>query len=85
MRSYHSYSALEVVESVIDRDGNVLVVEDILEGFGRVPVSVDFSPVSDHMFIGFKAGAVRIYPDGGETEAAAVYDTCVDMEDNVRP
>lgn len=79
-----SCSALEVVEAVVDRDGDVLVVEDILEGFGRMPVSVDFSSVSDHMFIGFKAGAVRIYPDGGATEAAAVYDTCVDMEDNVR-
>lgn len=77
-------AALEILESVVDRDGDVLIVEDILEGFGRVPVSVDFSAVSDHMFIGFKAGVVRIYPDGGGTEVAAVYDTCVDMEDDVR-
>lgn len=76
-------ASLEVIESKIDRDGKILVVEDILEGFGRVPVSVEFSPVSDHMFMGFKAGGVRIYPDGGNTEAAAVYDSCVDIEDEV--
>ena len=52
-------TALEVIDSVVDRDGGTLFVEDILEGFGRVPVSVDFSPVTDHMFIGFKAGGVR--------------------------
>lgn len=75
--------ALEVLESVVDRDGDVLVVEDILEGFGSVPVSVVFSPTSSHMFIGFKAGEVRIYPDGGETEAAAVYESCVLMEEDV--
>lgn len=74
---------LEVVETVVDRDGDVLVVEDILEGFGRVPVSVAFSPTSSHMFIGFKAGEVRIYPDGGDTLVAAVYDSCVDMEPDV--
>lgn len=77
-------TALEVLETVVDRDGDVLVVEDILEGFGTVPVSVDFSRVSEHMFIGFKAGAVRIYPDGGATEQAAVFDVCVDMEEEVR-
>ena len=77
-------TALEILDSVVDRDGDVLIVEDILEGFGRVPVSVDFSAVSDHMFIAFKAGAVRVYPDGGETEMAAVFDTCVDMEEDVR-
>lgn len=82
-RNLPGCTALEILETVVDRDGDVLVVEDILEGFGRVPVSVDFSPVSDHMFIGFKAGAVRIYPDGGATEAAAVYDDCVDMEEDV--
>lgn len=76
--------ALEILDSVVDRDGDVIIVEDILEGFGRVPVSVDFSAVSDHMFIGFKAGVVRIYPDGGATEVAAVFDTCVDMEEDVR-
>lgn len=77
-------NALEILDSVVDRDGDVLVVEDILEGFGKVPVSVDFSAVSDHMFIGFKAGIVRIYPDGGATEAAAVFDDCVDIEEDVR-
>lgn len=75
---------LEEIESKVDRDGDVLIIEDILEGFGRVPVSVEFSPVSDHMFMGFKAGGVRIYPDGGSSEAAAVYDSCIDMEDEVR-
>lgn len=79
-----SCTALEVLDSVVDRDEDVLIVEDILEGFGMVPVSVDFSAVSDHMFIAFKAGAVRIYPDGGATEVAAVFDTCVDMEEDVR-
>lgn len=79
-----SCTALEILDSVVDRDGDVLIVEDILEGFGRVPVSVDFSAVSDHMFIAFKAGAVRIYPEGGATEVAAVFDTCVDMEEDVR-
>lgn len=74
---------LEVLETVVDRDGDVLVVEDILEGFGRVPVSVVFSPTSSHMFIGFKAGEVRIYPDGGDTLVAAIYDSCVDMESDV--
>lgn len=74
---------LEVIESKVDRDGGVLVIEDILEGFGFVPVSVQFSPVSEHMFIGFKEGQVRIYPDGGETEAAAVFDSCVAIEDEV--
>ena len=69
----------------MDRDEDSLFVEDILEGFGRVPVSVNFSPVTDHMFIGFKAGGVRIYPDGGSTTYAATYDPCVDMEDDVRP
>ena len=78
-------TALEVIDSVVDRDGDTLFVEDILEGFGRVPVSVDFSPVSDHMFIGFKAGGVRIYPDGGSTTYADKYDSCLDMEDDVRP
>lgn len=77
-------TGLEVLETVVDRDGDVLVVEDILEGFGRVPVSVAFSPASSHMFMGFKAGEVRIYPDGGDTLVAAVYDSCVDMEDKVR-
>lgn len=77
-------TALEIVETVVDRDGDVLVVEDILEGFGIVPVSVEFSSVSEHMFIGFKAGAVRIYPDGGATEQAAEFDFCVDMEEEVR-
>lgn len=76
-------TGLEVIETVVDRDGDVLVVEDILEGFGRVPVSVAFSPTSSHMFIGFKAGEVRIYPEGGDTTVAAVYDSCVDMEDTV--
>ena len=78
-------TALEVIDSVVDRDGNTLFVEDILEGFGRVPVSVEFSPVTDHMFIGFRAGEVRIYPDGGSTTYAATYDSCVDMDDDVRP
>lgn len=77
--------ALEVMdETMVDRDGDVLIIEDILEGFGRVPVSVDFSPVSEHMFIAFKAGQVRIYPDGGATEQAAVYDSCIEMEEEVR-
>lgn len=76
-------TGLEVLETVVDRDGDVLVVEDILEGFGRVPVSVAFSPTSSHMFIGFKAGEVRIYPDGGDTLVAAIYDSCVDMEPDV--
>lgn len=75
--------ALEIIETKVDRDGDVLVIEDILEGFGTVPVSVEFSTVSDHMFIGFKAGEVRIYPDGGATEAAAVFDSCVAIEDEV--
>ena len=55
-----------------------------MEGFGRVPVSVAFSPTTTHMFIGFKAGGVRIYPEGGDTLVAAIYDDCVDMEDEVR-
>eukprot|EP00903_Cladosiphon_okamuranus_P014013 g13031.t1 len=76
-------TGLEVLETVVDRDDGVLVVEDILEGFGRVPVSVVFSPTSSHMFIGFKAGQVRIYPDGGDTLLAANYDSCVDMEPDV--
>lgn len=84
LRRIPSPLALEVLESVVDRDGDVLVVEDILEGFGSVPVSVVFSPTSSHMFMGFKAGEVRIYPDGGETEAAAVFDSCVLMEEDVR-
>lgn len=84
LRHYPVCIGLEVIETVIDRDDGVLVIEDILEGFGSVPVSVQFSPVSQHMFMGFKAGAVRIYPDGGDTEAAAVFDFCVDMEEEVR-
>lgn len=72
-----------MIETKVDRDGDVLVIEDILEGFGTVPVSVQFSPVSNHMFIGFKAGEVRIYPDGGETETAAVFDSCLDIQDEV--
>ncbi|CAM9610829.1 unnamed protein product, partial [Ectocarpus sp. 12 AP-2014] len=82
-RNIPSCAGLEVLETVIDRDGDVLVVEDILEGFGRVPVSVAFSPTTTHMFIGFKAGGVRIYPEGGDTLVAAIYDDCVDMEDEV--
>lgn len=84
LRNIPRLTALEILETVVDRDGDVLVVEDILEGFGKVPVSVDFSKTTDHMFIGFKAGAVRIYPDGGDSEAAFVYDTCVDIEEDVR-
>lgn len=84
LRYQSGSTALEVIESKVDRDGDVLIIEDILEGFGTVPVSVQFSPVSEHMFIGFKEGEVRIYPDGGETEAAAVFDSCVDIEDEVR-
>lgn len=83
-RSIPSCAGLEVLDSVVDRDGGVLVVKDILEGFGRVPVSVVFSPTTTHMFIGFKAGGVRIYPDGGDTQVATNYDDCVDMEDEVR-
>lgn len=82
-RDLPACTGLEVLESVIDRDGEVLVVEDILEGFGEVPVSVVFSPTTSHMFIGFKAGQVRIYPDGGDTLVAALFDSCVDIEDNV--
>lgn len=83
-QSIPSCSGLEVLEAVVDRDGAVLKVEDILEGFGRVPVSVAFSPTSSHMFIGFKSGEVRIYPDGGDTEQAAVYESCVEIEETVR-
>lgn len=77
---------LEVIgsESKVDRDGDVLVIEDILEGFGRVPVSVDFSPVSEHMFIAFKEGEVRVYPDGGDTMFAPDFTPCLDMDDEVR-
>lgn len=82
-RSMPVCTGLEVIESVVDRDGEVLVVEDILEGFGEVPVSVVFSPTTSHMFIGFKSGQVRIYPDGGDTLVAAVFDSCVDIEDDV--
>lgn len=84
IQSIPSCSGLEVLDAVVDRDGDVLVVEDILEGFGRVPVSVAFSPTSSHMFIGFKSGEVRIYPEGGDTLLAAVYDSCVDIEETVR-
>ena len=84
-RSDRFTTALEVIDSVVDRDGDSLFVKNILEVFGRVPVSVDFSLVTDHMFIGFKAGGVRIYPDGGSTTYAATYDSCVDMEDDMRP
>lgn len=84
MRSFPVSRGLEVLETVVDRDGDVLVVEDILEGFGRVPVSVVFSSTTSHMFIGFKAGEVRIYPDGGDTLLASIYDSCVDMEPDVR-
>lgn len=73
-----------MLETIVDRDGDVLVVEDILEGFGRVPVSLAFSPTTSHLFIGFKAGEVRIYPDGGDTLLASIYDSCVDMEPDVR-
>lgn len=68
----------------MDRDGDVLIIEDILQAFGMVPVSVEFSPVSDHMFMAFKQGIVRIYPDGSATEDSALYDLCVDVEDEVR-
>ena len=74
-RSDQFTTALEVIDSVVDRDGDSLFVEDILEVLGKVPVSVDFSPVTDHMFIGFKVDGVRIYPDGGSTTYAATYDS----------
>lgn len=77
-------NSLEILDTVIDRDGDALIVEDILEGFGELPVSVDFSPVSEHMFVGFKPGIVRIYPDGPATEQAVVFDECVDMKETVR-
>lgn len=76
--------SLEIVETKVDRDGDVLLIEDLLEGFGSIPVSVEFSPISNHMFMAFKAGEVRIYPDGADTEAAAVFVSCVDIEDEVR-
>lgn len=77
-------TGLEVITSLVDRDGDSLLIEDILEGFGSAPVSVEFSPVSSHMFMGFKAGAVRIYPDGAETDVAEQFYFCFDIEDQVR-
>lgn len=77
-------TGLEVITSVVDRDGDSLHIEDILEGYGSAPVSVEFSPVSPHMFMGFKAGAVRIYPEGADTDFAEQFYFCFEMEDQVR-
>lgn len=77
-------TCLEVITSLVDRDGDSLLIEDILEGFGSAPVSVEFSPVSPHMFMGFKAGAVRIYPEGADTNLAEQFHFCIDIEDQVR-